>query len=114
MIRSCLAIFTIISSSAAYAQNFNGLWAKEQRYCNQRSIEPDTWMRFSGSIIVGNNWKCFMQRKQGSTNFSVVYLACGYDRTDIMFNDVVTITQQNNNLIIKYDQGTKTFVKCAE
>jgi hypothetical protein len=98
----------------AQAQNFDGLWAQNKSLCHQRSGQTDTWMHITGTMIVGNKWRCFVNKRQGNDKFAIVNMICGYDKTDIMFSDIMTITRDNDMLHLKYDHGHKTFVKCKE
>lgn len=114
MFRSCFAIIAILSSTAAQAQNFDGLWAQDKNLCHQRSTQTDAWMRITGTMIIGNKWRCFVNNRQGNDKFAIVNIVCGYDKTDVMFSDTMTITRDNDKLHLKYERGQKTFVKCNE
>lgn len=106
--------FTLVFSltiSTANAQTF-GLWARSAELCNQRSRTPGEWIIVNENGIRGHDFKCTFMSKQGDSKSYTVHSICGFNNTDVIFNDIFTLEEENNILFIKYDKTQRTFVKC--
>lgn len=101
-------IFTLalcLISSSAMA-NYNGVWATNQQSCK------NDWVRISPTVISGNNWKCNIVTITESETEKVVSAFCGYDKTDVTFQDLIKISKVDNYIIISFENGKTGLVKC--
>ena len=101
-------IFTLalcLISSSAMA-NYNGVWATNQQSCK------NDWIRISPTVISGSNWKCNIVTITESTTEKVVSAFCGYDKTDVTFQDLIKISKVDNYIIITFEEGKTGLVKC--
>lgn len=101
-------IFTLalcLISSSAMA-NYNGVWATNQQSCK------NDWIRISPTVIAGKNWKCNIVTITESSTEKVVSAFCGYDKTDVTFQDLIKISKVDNYIIISFENGKTGLVKC--
>jgi len=103
--RKILTIALSLISSSAMA-DFNGVWA-----INQQSCKND-WVRISPTVISGSNWKCNIVTITESKTEKVVSAFCGYDKTDVTFQDLIKISKVDNYIIISFENGKTGLVKC--
>lgn len=103
-------IFTtlfILISSPALANNYTGVWAKSEQQCRKE------WFRVvNQSLITGPDWKCTIVLTSENRTEKVVAAFCGYDKTDVVFQDVFKMRIINNKLEVSFEDGKLEFVKC--
>jgi predicted phosphoadenosine phosphosulfate sulfurtransferase len=95
---------SLISSSAM--ADYNGVWATNQQSCK------NDWVRISPTVIAGKNWKCNIVTITENTTEKVVSAFCGYDKTDVTFQDLIKISKVDNYIIITFEEGKTGLVKC--
>lgn len=107
--RKILAILLAFASSPAMANSYTGLWAKSEQQCKK------DWLRVvNQSLITGPDWKCTIVLTSENKTEKVVAAFCGYDRTDVVFQDVFKMRVVKNKLEISYEDGKFEFVKCKQ
>lgn len=103
--KKILTIAMCLISSSAIA-NYNGVWATNQQSCK------NDWVRISPTVISGKNWKCNTVTITESSTEKVVSAFCGYDKTDVTFQDIIKISKVDNYIIISFENGKTGLVKC--
>ena len=103
--KKILTIALSLISSSAMA-DFSGVWATNQQSCK------NDWVRISPTVIAGKNWKCNIVTITESSTEKVVSAFCGYDRTDVTFQDLIKISKVDNYIIITFDEGKTGLIKC--
>ena len=103
--KKILTIAMCLISSSAIA-NYNGVWATNQQACKS------DWVRISPTVISGKNWKCNIVTVTESSTEKVVSAFCGYDKTDVTFQDIMKMSISNNDLIFTFQDGKNRMVKC--
>jgi predicted phosphoadenosine phosphosulfate sulfurtransferase len=101
-------IFTLamcLISSSAMAE-FSGVWAVSKQACK------NDWVRVAPTIITGKDWKCNLVTMTESSTEKVVSAFCGYDRTDVTFQDIMLMSISNNDLLFTFQDGRTRMVKC--
>jgi hypothetical protein len=94
-------------STSAVASDFNGVWATSAKVCKSE------WVRITDTLIVGKDWKCTLIFNNVTANEKTSLAFCGYDKTDITFQDSVTMYKSGNNTLnIDFQGGRTTLVKC--
>lgn len=103
--KKILTIMLSLISSSAMA-DYNGVWATNQQSCK------NDWVRISPTVIAGKNWKCNIVTITENTTEKVVSAFCGYDKTDVTFQDLIKISKVDNYIIITFEEGKTGLVKC--
>jgi hypothetical protein len=103
--KKILTIALSLISSSAMA-DFSGVWAKNAQACK------NDWVRISATVIAGKDWKCNIVTVTESETEKVVSAFCGYDKTDITFQDLIKISKVDNNLIFTFEGGKAELAKC--
>ena len=103
--KKILTIMLSLISSSAMA-DYNGVWATNQQSCK------NDWVRISPTVIAGKNWKCNIVTITENTTEKVVSAFCGYDKTDVTFQDLIKISKVDNYIIISFENGKTGLVKC--
>jgi predicted phosphoadenosine phosphosulfate sulfurtransferase len=103
--KKILTIALSLISSSAMA-DYNGVWATNQQSCK------NDWVRISPTVIAGKNWKCNIVTITENTTEKVVSAFCGYDKTDVTFQDLIKISKVDNYIIITFEEGKTGLVKC--
>lgn len=100
-------LFITISTPVFASNNYTGVWAKSEQQCKKE------WMRVvNESLITGPDWKCTIVLTSENKSEKVVAAFCGYDKTDVVFQDVFKMSINNNKLELSFDDGQVSFVKC--
>ena len=96
-----------VLSTSAVANDFNGVWATNSKVCKS------DWVRITDTLIVGKDWKCNLIFNSETEIKKTSIAFCGYDKTDITFQDTVTMYKNGNNTLnIDFHGGRTTLVKC--
>ena len=103
--KKILTIALSLISSSAMA-DYTGVWATNQQSCK------NDWVRISPTVIAGKNWKCNIVTITENTTEKVVSAFCGYDKTDVTFQDLIKISKVDNYIIITFEEGKTGLVKC--
>jgi hypothetical protein len=107
--RKILATLLVFASTPALANNYVGVWAKSEQQCKKE------WFRVvNQSLITGPDWKCTIVLTSESKTEKVVAAFCGYDRTDVVFQDVFKMSVVNNKLEVAFEDAKISFVKCKQ
>ena len=104
-------IFTLalcLISSSAMADNYNGVWATNRQSCLR------DWVRITPTFMAGRDWKCDTSTITESQTEKVVSAFCGYDSTDVTFQDIIKISRNNNNSVFTFHRGSVGLVKCEQ
>ena len=104
--KKILAITLSILSSSALADNYNGVWA-----INYQSCKND-WIKITPKVISGKNSKCKVSAITESETEKVISTFCGYDSTDVTFQDIMKLSNFGGYLIITYEEGKTGLVNC--
>lgn len=100
-------LFITISTPVFASNSYTGVWAKSEQQCKKE------WMRVvNESLITGPDWKCTIVLTSENKSEKVVAAFCGYDKTDVVFQDVFKMSINNNKLELSFDDGQVSFVKC--
>jgi predicted phosphoadenosine phosphosulfate sulfurtransferase len=105
--KKILTIAMCLISSSAIA-NYNGVWATNQQSCK------NDWVRISPTVISGKNWKCNTVTITESSTEKVVSAFCGYDSTDVTFQDIIKISKVDNYIIFTFEGGKTGLVNCKQ
>jgi len=105
--KKILTIAMCLISSSAIA-NYNGVWATNQQSCLR------DWVRISPTVISGKNWKCNIVTVTESATEKVVSAFCGYDKTDVTFQDLIKISKVDNYIIFTFEGGKTGLVNCKQ
>jgi hypothetical protein len=105
--KKILTIAMCLISSSAMA-NYNGVWAVNSQACKS------DWIRISPTVISGKNWKCNTVTITESSTEKVVSAFCGYDKTDVTFQDLIKISKVDNYIIFTFHRGSVGLVKCKQ
>jgi predicted phosphoadenosine phosphosulfate sulfurtransferase len=105
--KKILTIAMCLISSSAIA-NYNGVWATNQQACKS------DWVRISPTVISGKNWKCNIVTVTESSTEKVVSAFCGYDKTDVTFQDLIKISKVYNYIIFTFEGGKTGLVNCKQ
>lgn len=105
--KKILAILLAFTSTPALANNYVGVWAKSEQQCKK------DWFRVvNQSLITGPDWKCTIVLTSENNSEKVVAAFCGYDKTDVVFQDIFKMRRVANKLEISFEDGKLDFVKC--
>jgi hypothetical protein len=105
--KKILTIAMCLISSSAIA-NYNGVWATNQQSCLRE------WVRITPTFMAGRDWKCDTSTITESSTEKVVSAFCGYDSTDVTFQDVIKISKVDNYIIFTFHRGSVGMVKCKQ
>lgn len=103
-------IFTLalcLISSSALA-DYNGVWATNDQACLRE------WIRITPTYMAGRDWKCDISTITESQTEKVVSAFCGYDSTDVTFQDIIKISKVDNYIIFSFHRGRVGLVKCRQ
>ena len=99
-------VLSFISSSAM--ADYSGVWATNQQACKS------DWVRITPKVISGKDWKCNTVTITESSTEKVVSAFCGYDSTDVTFQDLMKLSKVDNYIIFTYEGGKTGLVKCKQ
>jgi hypothetical protein len=105
--KKILTIAMCLISSSAIA-NYNGVWATNQQACLRE------WVRITPTFMAGRDWKCDTSTITESSTEKVVSAFCGYDSTDVTFQDVIKISKVDNYIIFTFHRGSVGLVNCKQ
>ena len=103
-------IFTLtlcLISSSAMA-DYNGVWATNYQSCLR------DWVRITPTFMAGRDWKCDTVTITESSTEKLVSAFCGYDNTDVTFQDVIKISKVDDYIIFTFHRGSVGMVKCKQ
>lgn len=106
--KKILAITLSILSSSALADNYNGVWATNTKACLR------DWVRITPTFMAGRDWKCDTSTITESSTEKVVSAFCGYDSTDVTFQDIIKISKVDDYIIFTFHRGQVGLVKCKQ
>jgi len=106
--KKIFAIALSLISSSAMADNYNGVWAVNFQSCK------NDWIRVNTKVISGKNWKCDTVTITESSTEKVVSAFCGYDKTDVTFQDLMKLSKFDGYLILTYEGGKTGLVNCKQ
>jgi hypothetical protein len=103
--KKIITIAICLISNSAMA-DFSGVWAASKQACK------NDWIRIAPTVITGKNWKCNIVTITENSTEKVVSAFCGYDKTDVTFQDIMKMSISNNDLIFTFQDGKNRMVKC--
>ena len=111
--KKIIAIALTLVSSNAYANDWNGVWATKTELCKKE------WVRIKPNLFTGPDWNCRVVELKEVRNQKLVTAFCGYDRTDVTFDDLIMMTIEGNTLTFEfvnhqsfYKNNSVKFKKC--
>jgi len=105
--KKIFAIALSLISSSAMA-DYSGVWAVNQQACK------NDWIRITPKVISGKDWKCNTVTIAESSTEKVVSAFCGYDKTDVTFQDLMKISKVDNYIIFTFEGGKTGLVNCKQ
>lgn len=106
--KKILAIALSLISSSAMADNYSGIWATNSKACLRE------WVRITPTFMAGRDWKCDTSTITESSTEKVVSAFCGYDKTDVTFQDIIKISRVDDYIIFTSDRTQVGLVKCKQ
>jgi hypothetical protein len=106
--KKIFAIAMSLISSSAMADGYNGIWATNSQSCLR------DWVRITPTFMAGRDWKCDTSTITESKTEKLVSAFCGYDSTDVTFQDVIKISKVDNYIIFTFHRGSVGLVKCKQ
>ena len=106
--KKIIAIALSLISSSAMADNYNGVWAINSQSCLR------DWVRITPTFMAGRDWKCDTSTITESKTEKLVSAFCGYDSTDVTFQDVIKISKVDDYIIFTFHLGRVALFKCKQ
>jgi hypothetical protein len=106
--KKIIAIALSLISSSAMANNYNGVWAVNSQSCLR------DWVRITPTFMAGRDWKCDTSTITESKTEKLVSAFCGYDNTDVTFQDVIKISKVDDYIIFSFQRGRVALFKCKQ